>query len=194
MPILETNINNQGSRIYALTGTGVADIGGINSIGFQPQLTSSSTPVFPTLCMRGIVGNVFIYPAVYYNFPTNEWLFMALTYDSVSGNAIMYYGSEASPAKMYVKKNIGAGTNFNFSGTPASPWVTGLPGAGLSRDGLVTRASILEPGVPASLKVFASLQRPSLWPGLSRTARFSRRHQYAVVHSHFGEWSQFQRG
>ncbi len=119
MPELEQNTANQGSRIYGLMGTGVTDIGGANSIGFQPQLASTATPVFPALCLRGIVGSQFIYPAIYYNLPTNEWLFVALTYDSVSGNAIMYYGSEASPAKMYVVKNIGAGTNFNFSGTPS---------------------------------------------------------------------------
>src|SRR5258706_1204626 len=120
MPNLETNTANQGSRIYELMGTGVTDIGGVNSIGFQPQLTSSATtPVFPKLTMRGIVGNVFIVPAIYYNFPTNEWLFFALTYDSVSGNASMYYGTEASSAKMYIVKNVGVGTNFNFSGTPS---------------------------------------------------------------------------
>ncbi len=119
MPFIETNMNNQGSRIWGLMGTGLTDFGGVNSIGFQPQLAASATPLFPKLVMRGTVGNVFIYPAVYYDFPTNEWIFFALTYDSLSGNAAMYYGSEASPAKLYVVKNIGAGTNFNFSGTPS---------------------------------------------------------------------------
>ncbi len=119
MPNLETNMSNQGSRIYNLMGTGLTDIGGVNSIGFQPQLANTSTPLSPTVVMRGVVGNTFITPAIYYNFPTNEWLFFALTYDTVSGNACFYYGTEASPAKLFEVKNIGAGTNFNFSGTPS---------------------------------------------------------------------------
>src|SRR5215469_13905009 len=119
MPVLETNILNQGSRIYNLTGTGITDIGGVNSLGFQPQLANTATPFFPKVVMRGVIGNTFITPAIYYDFPTNVWLFLAMTYDSVSGNACLYYGTEASPAKLYVVKNIGAGTNFNFSGTPS---------------------------------------------------------------------------
>jgi hypothetical protein len=118
MAALETNLSNQGSRIYNLMGTGITDIGGTNSIGFQPQL-GNPTPLFPHVVMRGVVGNTFITPAIYYDFPTNEWLFLALTYDTVSGNACLYYGTEASPAKLYVVKNIGPGTNFNFSGTPS---------------------------------------------------------------------------
>jgi hypothetical protein len=116
MPALETNTANQGSRIYNLMGTGLADIGGVNSLGFQPQLGSG---FFPKVVMRGVIGNTFITPAIYYDFPTNVWLFLAMTYDTVSGNACLYYGTEASPAKLYVVKNIGAGTNFNFSGTPS---------------------------------------------------------------------------
>src|SRR6202012_4576054 len=65
------------------------------------------------------VGNTFITPGIYYDFPTNEWLFFALTYDSGSGVACLYYGTEASPAKMYVARIIGAGTDFDFSGTPS---------------------------------------------------------------------------
>ena len=119
MPNLETNILNQGSRIYNLMGSGITDIGGVNSIGFQPQLANSSTVFSPKVVMRGVVGTTFITPAIYFDFPTNQWLFFALTYDTVSGNACLYYGSEASPAKLYEVKNIGAGTNFNFSGTPS---------------------------------------------------------------------------
>lgn len=119
MANLETNLLNQGSRIYNLMGTGISDIGGVNSIGFQPQFANSSTPVFPKLVMRGVIGTTFITPTICYNFPTNEWLFLAMTYDSVSGNAAVYYGTEASPAKMYIVKNIGAGLTFDFSGTPS---------------------------------------------------------------------------
>src|SRR6185437_1015135 len=118
MSNLETNISNQGSRIFNLMGTGITDIGGANSLGFQPQLANSGTPFFPKVVMRAVIGTTFITPAIYYNFPTNEWLFLAMTYDSVSGNAALYYGTEASPAKMYVVKNIGTGLTFDFSGTP----------------------------------------------------------------------------
>ena len=119
MPNLQTNMANQGSRIYNLVGTGLTDIGGVNSIGFQPQYANTSTPLFPRFAMRAIIGNTFINPAIYYNVPTNVWLFFAMTYDSVSGNACVYYGTEASPAKLYMVKNIGAGINFNFTGTPS---------------------------------------------------------------------------
>ena len=119
MPNLETNMSNQGSRIYNLMGTGITDIGGVNSIGFQPQLANTTTPFSPKVVMRGVIGTTFITPAIYYDFPTNEWLFYAITYDTVSGNACFYYGTEASPAKLFEVKNIGAGTNFNFSGTPS---------------------------------------------------------------------------
>jgi hypothetical protein len=116
MALLETNTANQGSRIYNLMGTGISDIGGANSLGFQPQLGAG---YFPKVVMRGVIGATFITPAIYYDFPTNEWLFLAMTYDTVSGNAALYYGTEASPAKMYVVKNIGAGLTFDFSGTPS---------------------------------------------------------------------------
>jgi len=39
-----------------------------------------------------------------------------MTYDSTNGIARLYYGTEASPAKLLLAKTIGAGTNLNFSG------------------------------------------------------------------------------
>jgi hypothetical protein len=69
--------------------------------------------------MRAVIGTTFVNPAIYYDVPTNVWLFFAMTYNSVSGIASVYYGTEASPAKLYMSKNIGAGINFNFSGTPS---------------------------------------------------------------------------
>ena len=118
MPVIETNLLNNGSRLYELVGPGILDIGGVNTIGFQFQLGSGG-PVFPPIIMRGVIGNTILTPPIWYTWPTNEWLFFALTYNSTTGDAAMYFGSEASPAKMYVVKNIGAGTNFNFSGTPS---------------------------------------------------------------------------
>ncbi|HEX4262872.1 MAG TPA: Ig-like domain-containing protein [Verrucomicrobiae bacterium] len=118
MPVLQTNTLNQGSRIYNLVGSGLTDIGGVNSIGFQPQFASGA-PVFPPFTMRAVIGNTVLTPPIWYTWPTNEWIFVAMTYNSTTGDACMYYGTEASPAKMFVVKNIGAGTNFNFTGTPS---------------------------------------------------------------------------
>src|SRR5690349_13414702 len=56
MPNLETNQSNQGSRIVALMAQGINDIGGANTLGFQPQLTSGGTLLFPKVVMRGLVG------------------------------------------------------------------------------------------------------------------------------------------
>jgi len=149
MPNLQTNMANQGSRIYNLTGTGISDIGGVNSLGFQPQYANTATPLFPRFAMRAVIGNTFVNPAIYYNVPTNVWLFYAMTYNSVSGLASVYYGTEASPAKLYMSKNIGAGTNFNFSGTPSFS-LGDRPSKGRSFPGLMDDARFYTGAASAS--------------------------------------------
>lgn len=149
MPNLQTNMANQGSRIFNLTGTGITDIGGINSIGFQPQYANTATPLFPRWNMRAVIGTTFVNPAIYYNVPTNVWLFFAMTYNSVSGVANVYYGTEASPAKLYMTKNIGAGTNFNFSGTPSFS-LGDRPSKGRSFPGLIDDARFYTGAASAS--------------------------------------------
>ncbi len=137
MPNLETNTLNQGSRIFGLMGSGLTDFGtSANSLGFQPQITIGSTP---SVTMRGVIGTTFITPAIYYNFPTNEWIFVAMTYNSTNGNAALYYGTEASPAKMYVVRNIGVGLTFDFSGTPSFS-LGDRPGKGRSFPGNIDDA------------------------------------------------------
>jgi hypothetical protein len=119
MPVLITNLNNQGSRLFCLMGNGIADIGGTNTLGMQFQLNTGGARTFPAVTLQGAVGaSAKVTTPIYYNWPTNVWIFLAMTYDSVSGNECLYYGTEASPAKLYVAKNIGAGTNFNFSTGP----------------------------------------------------------------------------
>ncbi|MBW8864921.1 MAG: hypothetical protein JF609_08375, partial [Verrucomicrobia bacterium] len=120
MPNLQTNASNQGARVYELVGTGITDIGGAgNNLGFQFQYNNSATATFPINTMRGVINNQFFTMPDYNDYPTNEWIFFAMTYDSVSGNGALYYGTEVNPAKLYVVKTIGAGTNFDFSGTPS---------------------------------------------------------------------------
>ncbi len=120
MPNLNANTANQGARLYELVGTGITDIGGaVNNLGFQFQYNNSATATFPKSTMRGVINNIFFTQPLYDNYPTNEWIFLALTYDSVSGNGCLYYGTEVNPAKLCVVKTVGAGTNFDFSGTPS---------------------------------------------------------------------------
>ncbi|MDB6017157.1 MAG: Beta-agarase [Pedosphaera sp.] len=117
MPALETNLLNQGGRLFGLMKNGVGDYGGVDTLGLQFGMGSGGA-TFPKNSMVGLISSApKLTPSVYYDFPTNVWLFFALTYDSVSGNAAIYYGTEASPAKLYAVRPIGAGTNFNFSGT-----------------------------------------------------------------------------
>ncbi len=55
---------------------------------------------------------------LYFPLPTGVWQFVAITYDSANSNACMYYGTEASPAKLMTVANIGAQTiDFGASGT-----------------------------------------------------------------------------
>jgi len=55
---------------------------------------------------------------LYFPLPTGVWQFVAITYDSANSNACMYYGTEASPAKLMTVNNIGAQTiDFGASGT-----------------------------------------------------------------------------
>jgi hypothetical protein len=117
MPALQTNLLNQGARVFELMSNGITDIGGSNSLGFQYGMGSGGA-TFPKNSMVALVSSAAkVTPPVYYDFPTNVWLFFAMSYDSVLGDVCVYYGTEASPAKLYAVRRIGAGTNFNFSGS-----------------------------------------------------------------------------
>ena len=118
MTSLVTNQVNNACRFFVLATNGVTDSGSQNDICMEIGVGTGVT--FPRNSILLNLNNVASVSApIYYNFPTNEWLFVAMTYDSVSGNASIYFGSEASPAKLYVVKTVGAGTNFNF-GSSAS--------------------------------------------------------------------------
>ena len=117
MTSLVTNQVNNACRFFVLATNGVTDSGSTNDICMEIGVGNGVTPRNSILLNLNNVASVSA--PIYYNFPTNEWLFVAMTYDSVSGNASIYFGSEASPAKLYVVKTVGAGTNFNF-GSSAS--------------------------------------------------------------------------
>src|SRR4029077_9754633 len=63
-----------------------------------------------------ITGTQFSLP-LYSPLPSGVWQFLALTYDGGT-NAMIYYGTEASPAKFMGVNNVGVQTvNFGTSGT-----------------------------------------------------------------------------
>ncbi len=112
---LVANLNNQGSRLFVLATNTVTDDGGINSLGMNFGLGTGGAATYPANTINLRIGNTAVVASpIYYNFPTNQWLFLAMTYDTVSGLASLYYGSEAAPAKLYTVKNVGVGTNFKF--------------------------------------------------------------------------------
>lgn len=118
MPALFTNIANQGPRLWVLATNGTIDLNNATTIGMQfgSRSAASQAPT-PLDDLNVFVGATRISPPIYYDFPTNVWMFCALVYDSVAGNAYVYYGTEASPAKLYAVKSVPVGTTVNFSGS-----------------------------------------------------------------------------
>lgn len=115
---LTTNLVNNSTRFFTLAPNGVTDNGNANGIGLNISVGGGGNKTFPQNAINVLVGSsAATIPPVYYNFPTNEWLFCSFTYTSASGVIAVYFGSEASPAKLYVTRNIAAGTTFNLVGT-----------------------------------------------------------------------------
>lgn len=117
MPNLFTNIANQGPRLWVLAQPGATDLNVANTIGLQfgSRSAASQAPT-PLDDLNAFVGATRISPPVYYDFPTNVWIFCALVYDSVNGYGYVYYGTEASPAKLYAVKQVTPqGLGFDFS-------------------------------------------------------------------------------
>lgn len=115
---LATNLINNSIRFFTLAPNGVIDNGNANSIGLDMSVPAAGANTFPRNAINVLVGSTAAtIPPIYYNFPTNEWLFCAFTYTSSSGVVAVYFGSEASPAKLYVTRTIPAGTSFNLVGT-----------------------------------------------------------------------------
>jgi hypothetical protein len=118
MSSLVTNNVNNACRFFFLGTNGVTSNGGGNTIDMIINTGVSSVPNFPHNNVQLQLNGTIVPCPVYYDFPTNVWLFVGMTYDAVSGNACVYYGTEASPAKLYTVKTV-AGQVFNY-GTSAT--------------------------------------------------------------------------
>jgi hypothetical protein len=115
--LVANNVNNA-ARFFFLGTNGVTSNGGGNTIGMNINTGTSSQPNFPHNNIQLILAGTTVGCPVYYDFPTNVWLFVAMTYDPVSSNACIYYGTEASPAKLYVARTVPETVvNFGTSGS-----------------------------------------------------------------------------
>ncbi|PWU13202.1 MAG: hypothetical protein C5B50_19780 [Verrucomicrobia bacterium] len=107
------NTVNQGPRFFIIGTNTVIDSGAANSIAMNFNTAAG----FPSNSIVGRVNGGTVSLPMYSPYPVGVWQFLALTYDG-SANAIIYYGTEASPAKLMAVNNVGAQTiNFGTSGT-----------------------------------------------------------------------------
>jgi len=112
-----TNTANQGSRFFIIGTNGTIDSGGTNSISMLFNTAAAPSAGFPSNTIVGrIDGTQFTVPM--YSAPAvGVWQFIAMTYDGAS-NAMLYMGTEASPAKLLTVNNIGAqAVNLGPTGT-----------------------------------------------------------------------------
>jgi hypothetical protein len=107
------NTANQGPRLFIIGTNTVNDSGLANSI----SMLFNTAAGFPSNAIAGrINGTQFTLP-MYSPWPSGVWQYLAFTYDGGT-NAMIYYGTEASPAKLMCVNNVGVQTvNFGTSGT-----------------------------------------------------------------------------
>src|SRR5882724_8824276 len=112
-----TNTANQGARLFILGTNGVIDQGVSNSIAMLINTAAAPAARFPSNAIAGRINTSQFTLPFYYPLATNVWQFVAMTYDGGS-NAIIYYGTEASPAKLMCVNNVGPQTvNLGPTGT-----------------------------------------------------------------------------
>jgi len=100
-----TNTANQGPRLFIIGTNGVTDSGAANSI----SMLINTAAGFPSNSIAGrINGTQFTLP-IYFPLPVGVWQFLAMTYDGAT-NAMIYYGTEASPAKLMCVNNVSVQT------------------------------------------------------------------------------------
>lgn len=94
-----TNTQNRAGRLFIMGTNGVVNNGATtNDIMVYFQSTNA-------LYLK--VNNAVVSAPLYFNpLPTNEWLFVGVTYDGTN-NARFYFGTEASPAKLIAIRSIG---------------------------------------------------------------------------------------
>lgn len=96
-----TNEVSRGGRLATMGTNGVTD---------QTGATTNCIYLFfqTTNAIYARVNNSIISAPFYYNpLPTNVWMFLAVTYDGTN-NARLYFGTEASPAKLIAIRSIGS--------------------------------------------------------------------------------------
>ncbi len=108
-----TNTGNRAGRVFLMGTNGVVD---------QTSATTNDITLFfqTTNAIYGKINNSTFAAPLYFNpLPTNVWLFVAMVYDGT--NASLYYGTEASPAKLISIRSIGAQTvDFGSGGGSGS--------------------------------------------------------------------------
>lgn len=108
------NTVNNGPRLFILATNNVTDSGVADSIAI---LFNTGVGTL-TNALAARINTTQLALPIYSSIQTNVWQFIALVYDAGTSNALMYYGTEASPAKLLLANNIGAQTvNFGTSGT-----------------------------------------------------------------------------
>jgi hypothetical protein len=108
-----TNTANQGPRFFIIGTNTVVDSGVANSIS---MLFNTATG-FPSNSIAGRINGTQFTTPLYFPFPVGVWQFLAFTYDGGT-NATIYYGTEATPARLIAINNVGVQTvDFGTSGT-----------------------------------------------------------------------------
>jgi Carbohydrate binding module (family 6) len=109
-----TNTGNLGPRFFVMGTNGVIDSGAANSIAL---LYNTGSGYFSNSIIGRINTTTFSLP-IYYPIPTGLWQFIAVVYNATNTTAMMYYGTEGSPAKLLCVNNVGVQTvNFGTAGT-----------------------------------------------------------------------------
>jgi hypothetical protein len=107
------NTANTAPRFFIIGTNTVIDSGVANSIA----LLLNTAAGFPSNAIAARINATQFLLPMYSPLPSGVWQFLALTYDGGT-NAMIYYGTEASPAKLMSVNNVGVQTvNFGTSGT-----------------------------------------------------------------------------
>src|SRR4029077_5409055 len=95
-----TNTVNRGGRVSMMGTNGITD---------QNFPTNAISLFFQTTNVLYFkINNSIVSAPLYFNpLPTNVWLFVAATYDGTN-NVRLYYGTEASPAKLVSIRSLGS--------------------------------------------------------------------------------------
>ncbi len=105
--------DTQGGVLFLVGQNGLAAPGSANTISFRLNSRAGANNGITNTFLARIGAAPLVAAPLFFNTPTNLWMFFAVVYNATNNNAYVYYGTEASPAKLVGIKNIGAQT-FNF--------------------------------------------------------------------------------